>query len=314
LQGAGNEFDYLMNEPYATDALAECLRKGTLVLFLGAGVSVCASVPRWKELIESMRREVGLPTDSLGSSPDSLQAAADEVQRKFSENDEKSFAELVRRCLYKGVELNESLVTDPGLIALGALMLGSRRGSVNRVVTLNIDCLLEWYLSLYGLGCQVVHQLPADGSAEDVRIYHPHGFLPHPDFDGENSSSVILGLKSVNKRLGDPNNEWNALIRHVLTSGVVLFVGLSEASFLDRTVGPWLEYAARKNEARNPTLPTGFWTLKLEEEWTEADILRIKEEFLASRVVPLIQPSGEAIARLLLGICQKAAQQNSVLR
>ena len=44
MQGAGKEFDYLMNEPYSTDVLAESLRKGTLVLFLGAGVSVGASL------------------------------------------------------------------------------------------------------------------------------------------------------------------------------------------------------------------------------------------------------------------------------
>lgn len=318
MQGAGAEFDYLMDEPYASDALAESLRNGTLVLFLGAGVSLGASLPRWKELIESMRDEVGLSNDGLGSSPDSLQVAADEVERryfeKFPENDNRDFAEFVRGCLYRGVRLDESLVTDPGLIGLGALMIGSRRGGVNRVVTLNLDCVLEWYISLYGLVPQVVHQLPADERDGDVRIYHPHGFLPHPDFDGESSESVVLGLKSANKRIGDPNNDWNALIRHILTSGMVLFVGLSEASFLDRTVGPWLEYAAEKNEIRDPALPRGFWILKLEDDRTEADILRIKEEFLASRVVPLIQTSGEDIARLLLRICQKAAQLVSVSR
>ncbi|MGA3332819.1 MAG: SIR2 family protein [Terracidiphilus sp.] len=307
-----------MNEPYSTDVLAESLRKGTLVLFLGAGVSVGASLPRWKELIESMRGELSLPKDGLGPSADSLQAAADDVQRKYfekyPENDKKGFAEFVGRCLYKGVKLDEGLVTDPGLVALGALMSGSRRGSVNRVVTLNFDCVLEWYISLYGLVPHVVTQLPADEGAEDVRIYHPHGFLPHPDFDAESGNFVILGLKSINERLGDISDDWSAFLRHILTSGMVLFVGLSETSFRDRAIGPWLEHAAKKNEKRNPTLPTGFWVLKLEDDRTEADILKIKEEFLASRVVPLIETSEEAITRLLLRICQKAAQLVSVSR
>lgn len=310
--GTAKELAYLMNESYATDVLAESLRKGTLVLFLGAGASVGASLPGWKQLIESMRDEVGLGNDDLGSSADSLQDAADEVQTTYFENDPKGFAELVRKCLYKGVKLDEKLVTDPGLVALGALMSGSRRGSVNRVVTLNFDCVLEWYISLYGLVPQVVPQLPADEGAEDVRIYHPHGFLPHPDFDAESSRFVILGLKSINKRLGDIGDDWNALLRHILTSGMVLFVGLSEATFKDRAIGPWLEYAAKKNELRNPTLPTGFWILKLKEDKSEADILKLKDQFLASRVVPLVHTSEDAIRKLLLLICQKAAQRTLV--
>jgi hypothetical protein len=302
-----------MNEQYAIDVLAESLNNGTLVLFLGAGVSSGASLPEWPDLIKSMRAEKGLSSDNLSDTPDALQDAADEVETKFFPNDRKGFAELVRKHLYKDVKLDESLLSDRGLIALGALMTGSRRGSVNRVVTLNFDCILEWYLSLCGLIPRVVLQSPAAEGREDVRVYHPHGFLPHNDLPADSSNFVMLGLKSINQRLSDPNDDWSTLLRHVLTSGTALFVGLSERSFRDRALAPWLEYAANKNRIRCPDLPTGFWVLKLEDgKKTAQEIELMEQKFLASRIVPLRQTNAEMIPSLLLRICQKAAQRIAV--
>jgi hypothetical protein len=307
------EFSYLIDEDYAVDVLAESLFKGTLVLFLGAGISSGASLPGWPDLIKAMRAKVGLSNENVGDTPDALQDAADEVETKFFFNNKKGFAELVQKCLYTGVKLDESLVTDPTLVALGALLTGSRRGNVNRIVTLNFDCLLEWYARLYGLVPRVILQPPSTEGAEDVRIYHPHGFLPHDDFDAESSDFVILSLRSINKRLSDPNDDWSTLLRHLLTSGMVLFVGMSERSFRDRALAPWLEYAAGKNEKRSPDLPTGFWVLTLEgEEKSAEEIELIEEKFLASRIVPLRQANKERVPKLLLRICQKASQRTAV--
>ena len=307
------DFDYLRNEKYAIDILAESLVNGTLVLFLGTGVSVGAGLPRWPDLIKSMREEVGLTSDNLGDSDEALQDAADEVEIKFFSNNKKGFAELVRKCLYGDVKLDESLLSDRGLIALGALISGSRRGSVSRVVTLNFDCILEWYLSLYGFISQVVFNLPAAEGSEDVRIYHPHGFLPHSDFNAKSSNFVMLGLKSINERLSEPSDDWNALLRHVLTTGMALFIGLSERSFRDRALSSWLEHAAKKNQKRCPDLPTGFWVLKLEgKEKSAQEIELIEQKFLASRIVPLRQPNAEGISSFLLRICQKAAEQIAI--
>src|ERR1700687_258304 len=308
------DFAHLKEENYAVDVLAESLLKGRLVLFLGAGISSGANLPGWRDLIISMREKVGLPNDDLGESADALQDAADEVEMKFK-GDKKGFADLVQKCLYKGVELDENLVTDPGLVALGALLTGSRRGSVNRVVTLNFDCLLKWYTSLCGLIPSVILEPPAYEGTEDVRIYHPHGFLAHDDFDAASSDFVILSLQSINKRLSDPNDIWSTFLRHVLTSGVGLFVGLSERSFRDRALAPLLEYAAEKNEKRKDSnLPTGFWIVNLEKENKSTQQIELMEQkFLASRIVPLRQATAEAIPRLLLRICRRAAQQVDVL-
>jgi hypothetical protein len=122
----------------------------------------------------------------------------------------------------------------------------------------------------------------------------------------------MLGLKSINKRLSDPSDDWSALLRHVLTSGMVLFIGLSERSFRDRALAPWLEHAAEKNQKRCPDLPTGFWVLKLDKEMSAQEIELIEQKFLASRIVPLRQPDAEGIPSFLLRICQKAAEQIAI--
>jgi hypothetical protein len=303
------EFDYLMDEKEAVEVLAHSLLNGSLVLFLGAGVSLGASLPCWKCLIYSMREEKGMTIENIGDTADKLQVAANEIETAFYPKDKPGFAELVRKCLYKEVELDESLLGEKGLLALGALMFGSRRGSVKRVVTLNFDCILEWYLSRFGHIQQVIFEPPAIEGCEDVRIYHPHGFLPHRDLKTQGSSFVVLGLQSVNKRLADPNDPWFVLLRHILTSGICLFVGLSARSFEDRVLGPLLEYAAEKNKMSHPELPTGFWIVNLEgEHKTEEEAKRLQDRFLASRVVPLLQPTKEGIPNLLFRICQRAAE------
>jgi SIR2-like protein len=293
-------FEHLSYTPRAAEFLAQSLGDGTLVLFLGAGASSGVGLPDWQSLIESLQKEVGLSNAGITSNPDALQRAADEVRRKFKGND-KEFAGLVKKVLYSGVNLSDEILRNPLLIALGALMTGSRRGNVRRVVSFNFDSVLEWYISLCGFVPRVVLQLPVDEGAEDVRIYHPHGFLPHPDFDSEGSDFVILDQKSINQRLGAPHNEWIELLRHVLSSGVGLFVGLSLNSFRDRAIAPMLVEVAHRLENRRPT---GLWILKNDEDFNPDDL---KEEFSEYNIIPLLLPSYADIPRFLLEICKKAA-------
>jgi len=295
------DFDYLTEYDRAVEFLADSLSAGTLVLFLGAGVSSGARLPDWRALVESMRTEVGLPNDDLSSAADSLERAAEEIRRRFYPDDERGFAELVQKCLYRGTSLDDSVLGDRLLTALGALLMGSRRGSVRRIVTFNFDSVLESYIWLNGLVPQVVLQPPVDEGAEDVRLYHPHGFLPHPDLKIKGSGFVILGSRSINLRIGEPYNPWIELLRHTLSTGVGLFVGLSEHSFRDRALAPLLTAVGMGLSARRPT---GFWVLKKE----NANDSEVDKEFLDCNIVPLRVPSLAEVPKLLLEICQRAAQ------
>ena len=298
-------FDHLTYRARAIDYLGESLNSGSLVLFLGAGTSAGAGLPNWRRLIETMRTAKKLSNAGIASSADSLQRAADEIRRKFYDGDDRGFAEFVRSCLYRRVKLDQELVRDPLLIALGALMAGSRRGSVRRIVTFNFDCILEWYISLYGLVPSVILQPPADEGAEDVRIYHPHGFLPHPQLKIKGSDFVILDQRSVNLRLGKPADDWLALLRHVLLSGVGLFVGLSEDSFRDRALAPLLTAVGESVKKKRPT---GFWILQNGKAKERRREKAVDQEFLGCNVVPLRVSGLEEIPKLLMEICRKSSK------
>ncbi len=303
--GATVEFDYLREKRRAVDYLSDSLGRGTLVLVLGAGASVGVGLPDWVTLVGNMAQRAGIAADALTGHnvpAEELQLLADKILREFCKNDERQFAGLVRTCLYDGVELSNRLLRSDLLTAVGALMMGSRRGSVRRVLTFNFDSIIEWYMFLHGFVPRVVLQPPELEGAEDVRIYHPHGFLPHPELKMKASDFVVLGLRATNLRLGKGGDPWFELLRHLLRTGVGLFVGMSPRSFRDRALAPLLAAVGEELKAERPT---AFWVL-LASERSEASA----DEFLADNVVPLsCCGNKEDVPPFLLEICQKAASQ-----
>lgn len=294
------EFDYLTMPKTAVTYLADALKRGVLVLILGAGVSIGEGLPDWVELVHRLRTRAGLPFDQTvsGISADELQLAVDEVFRDYCKKDKKHFARLVRESLYDGVTLTSELLRSELLIALGLLMMGSRRGSVRRVVSFNFDSILEWYISLCGFVPRVVVNPPALEGAEDVRIYHPNGFLPHPDQNIDGSEFVILTSDSINLRLGTSGDEWFELVRHLLRTSVCLFVGMSVRSFRDRGLAPLL---LKVGDELRDSRPTGFWLLPGSMD------AKINREFLSSHVIPLTLDGYGDVPKFLLSICKEAA-------
>jgi hypothetical protein len=298
-------WDYLTEYDRAVGFLAEKLNAGTLVLFLGAGVSSGAGLPEWRPLVEAMRVKVGLPNGDLTADADALERAANEIQREFYPDDEPGFAKLVQSCLYRETRLDDGVLGDRLLTSLGAMLMGGRRGSVKRVVTFNFDSVLESYIWLNGLVPKVVFQPPVDEGAEDVRLYHPHGFLPHPDLGIKGSDFVTFSSKAINLRIGEPYNIWVELLRHILSTGVGLFVGLSEESFRDRAIAPLLTAAGKLLNARRPT---GIWILRNK----SVNDSEVDKEFLDCNIVPLRVSEHADIPKLLLEVCQTAAQSVAV--
>lgn len=296
--------DYLMLDGPATGYLARALQQGTITCVLGAGASAGYGLPDWLSLVNRMRADpdIGLPLVSTVPQPTSeaLQIAADQVRARLS--DPAKFGELVKKHLYLGVNLNEEALRDPLLIALGSLMMGVRRGNVKKVLTFNYDSLLEWYLSLHGFSTSVVTTLPKLEGAEDVRVYHPHGFLSHPDLHLRDSEEIILGLDAIDRRLGEPGNPWYELLRHVLRTSVCVFIGLSLGSFRDRAIGPALLKIA---EELGSERPLGFWLLCDAVPLDQRSVLA--QEFIRRRVVPIFCTPAD-VPRLLHAVCREAAK------
>ena len=300
-------YDHMVDRPTALEHLSLELSKGTLTLFLGAGASAGARLPEWHELIRRMQERVKrempitklVPRATKGCSAQDLQEMADEVREEFAGDEE--YRRVVKESLYEGVTLSRDQLTDPMLIALGALIMGSRRGSVSRVVTLNFDCVLEWYVSLCGLVPRVVTKpLYLEGN-EDVRIYHPHGFLTHDALSHRYSDSevLILGLDSVFERLGSRADEWSEILRHMFRSSVCLFCGLSHRTFKDPVFGPLVKATGKEVGSIRPL---GFWLVGNSTDDRE------KRAMLKANVVPVVV-SRDEVATFLMEICQKASDR-----
>ena len=167
------------------------------------------------------------------------------------------------------------------------------------MVTLNYDSNLEWFLSLFGFQVNSISDLPSLEGSEDVRIYHPHGFIPHDSLKLSMSKFLILGLKDANNRLGNRNDLWFEKIRQILESGVCLFIGLSENTLSDRAIAPLL--SATGDQFRD-IRPLGIWIIrgKLQEEK--------RKELFRNNIVPLEIDNDLEISNYILEISQKALE------
>lgn len=206
------------------DFLASRLKQRRISIFLGAGVSSALRLPKWGELIDGLFKAAGetrpVPSDNIRD-PEKLALSA-----KYR-NNEKLFAEQVRKALYQGFVV-DSLKTNhyPLLSALGAMVMSSVRGTATEVVTFNYDDLLEIYLRWRGFVVESVPSLPAWNSATDVRVLHPHGFLPS-DLSQPVPGGVVITQKDFERIVGDARNFWRQRITDILRSTTPIFVGLS---------------------------------------------------------------------------------------
>ena len=292
----------------AIDFLSENLTKGYLNLFLGSGVSSSFGLPSWDVLINRMILlavdENLLPAShdliaNTDSTPDELQRLAERLKQKIKNEDK--LLEFLSRSLYEGIQVNNlhSIIQNKLLISLGALLIGSKRGKVNQIMTLNYDNIIEWYLSLYGYISNSIYDLPKLEGNEDVRILHPHGYIPHPDLDNTIHKGIIFDFKSVNERLGKPGDIWNEKMRNFLRSGICLFVGLSYRSFKDFSLSPTFTLIGTEIKSLRPL---GFWII--------CDPISQDEEndFLDYRIVP-IRLDKTNVPDFIFKICSEASKK-----
>src|SRR5258706_12337035 len=171
--------------------LGSTLRAGSLALFLGAGVSKPLGLPDWPTLISRVATRAGLTLDaSTIADAKSSRVAMDSVE---SSNAFPEYSKLVHDALYDGLTFTDDIVTQKLLVAIGALTMSSRRGSVRTVVTLNFDDVLEQYWSIHGYSWQLVTGLPTLLQETDVTMYHPNGYLP---LIGASSDFLVFSERS----------------------------------------------------------------------------------------------------------------------
>jgi hypothetical protein len=290
----------LLQDPItARRLLASELSKGTVSLVLGAGVSHGMGLPNWGELVCRVESLAGASVGDVDAPSENLMRRMDSVRRSVGEAD---FAGLIHSSLYEHagyLELKtypEELLESRMLIALGALVMSSLRGSVTDVYTLNFDDVLDWYLHLHGFRTQVVSELPTLLSGDvDVRIHHFHGFLPL-NAKYAPSDWLVLTRKQLVERLAEPTSSpWSATMGAQFLSKTMLFVG---SSMSDMDVDVILQRTANLIDG---TRPLGFVL--------GANISDDRQHsLLESSVVPVSFSTYEEIPKFMLEICQTAAQ------
>lgn len=214
--------------------LSKQFHQRTLTLALGAGVSKSAGVPDWDDLAKSLVEKIFNKGDmdkrlmeaiKKAGLPNIVLVRYLEVALQFK----SSVRRMLRDRLYQQFDLN-----GPGSIfpALQKYFLNPMNGcAVDHVISYNFDNLLERHLGSARIGCSVIYSdetypLRAGG----LRIYHPHGFLPHPedDPDGEQASRVLVFSEpDYHSHYMDLGHWANVLQLHHLMNRACLFIGCS---------------------------------------------------------------------------------------
>jgi len=187
------------------------------------------------------------------------------------------------------------------------MTMGSRRGRVKELWTLNFDDVIEWYLRINGFVTQVVTEVPTLLRDVDVTIYHPHGFLPLDPRNGTPSERIVFDDTSYADHVFGKDPQMKNATQNIITSKILFAVGLAWG---DDT----LQDMIRATGSAVTSRPLAFWCFgpaptpdKVEQ--LESD----KTNCLAHNVVPLQFTDCSELPTFVLSICEKAMAEVSRL-
>ncbi len=230
------------NIPSSIHLLAGYLNTGTLSLLLGAGVSLNLGLPLWKDLVLNIADEVQSTTHDRGRAYNTteLKGIISSIKDSFDGDDERYFL-TVKKHLYHGVKFDFSTANKDLLIALSAMIVGKKRGTIRNIVSYNFDSILEWYLGLLGLDINTLSKNQLLERTSDITIAHVHGYLPHSEEYGIDSDFLIFSQEEFQLRLIDDRDYWRGYLIEFLRRNIFLSVGVSAAT-LENDVRPYIDY------------------------------------------------------------------------
>ncbi|MDL2328888.1 SIR2 family protein [Desulfosarcina sp. OttesenSCG-928-A07] len=289
-------------ESWLIEYVATHLTKGHVGLVLGAGASL-QNLPSWQKLLNQLydsKATDGSPPFSDYRSGKSAAVVAQDIKKRYYQDDVGAFLNAVREALYRGVNMDfKSLYREEKIAAMGALIMNSSRGRIANIISFNFDSVLETYLSYYGYTVSCIQSPRYYAENVDVTIYHPHGFLPH-DLREKGTPSIILAQEEFEKEIGASDSPWRQQLVTILRTHFCLFIGLSGEDEHLRL----LLTAAGSNHASRMT-DSAYWGLRLARPkdgghhpiWEESRIYTHE-----------VKNYDEALADFLFRICQRAVQ------
>jgi hypothetical protein len=212
----------------------------TLVIFLGAGMSMPYGIPNWRDLVlqlllnfdgeydyffreyryalaDWMTKHFGFELPALSRVVKTF------IKERYPGSHGEQFAEEVKKRLYKDVK---GKLGGSSALATLARLIKKSKGGPSAIVTMNFDDLLEQELSHSKVSYSTVFH---DGciAAQSLSILHPHGYLPqHKPIECPD----IVFSEDEYHALGHTANHWGvAEMLTFLRRYTVLFLGLSMA-------------------------------------------------------------------------------------
>lgn len=211
--------------------LATAFKQCRCTLVLGAGVSKSVELPTWYQLLdaltESICRELDDPTLAV-SLKEIIKIASPLAMARYLETimiTRSTLASHLRKCLYATYdETKESDLLLPITQVLSSLR-------ISHVLTYNFDNSLERCLTKQKVSYFPVHNVETYASKHaGLRIYHPHGLLPHPEDDAESDfldATQVFSERGYNSLYMDVHDWANTLQLHHFGTRCCLFIGLS---------------------------------------------------------------------------------------
>jgi hypothetical protein len=281
-----------------SDYLASELRNARLALILGSGISADFRLPTWDALVDACCKSKGITIPPVRGDNRDL---AESVRVACANQDE--YLDVVQQNLFKGVDIRlEALRMNPTLSALGSLVMSSVRGSVADVITYNFDDLLELYLDYHGFKTHIIRDVPCWNEKADVRILHPHGYLPsHPRHT--RTDWIVFDRASYSNRAAR-EKLWLEEQLPILRRNTCLFIGLSPR---DDEVDTLISHIQNDHPCRSASVP--FWAVRFSIRSGDVDNDRRESKKMAERglFLKFVRDYQTDLPRFLFEICQKAA-------
>ena len=270
------------------EGLRRAWRTRTLVLFLGAGVSMPYGLPSWKDLVLELLFEQAQSTRRLGGMWPHYRRAVASWMTEYFDYDPLVLARMVERELARrrtGAASRVDAATaflarlrsyiyanyrEPKdrttLGALADLIAASNRTrGVDAVVTFNFDDLLERELKQRRVAVHAVGSGERQ-SGNGLRVIHAHGYVPAV---GAISRRDIVFTEPDYHRLTESVFHWSlSEVVERLRKNVVLFVGLSMS---DPSLRRLLD------ASRNSDIPP-HWQIQKRHEVRSHEVLEVMAE------------------------------------
>lgn len=285
----------------ALKALSDHLNDGNLGLILGAGASAEFKLPMWKELVDRCIDASKTEIDYQVTESEDFESIMGEVKSNLRFDDSK-YKTIVQDQLYLDYDLEFDEIDKNLLIALTALISGTKRRSVDTVINFNFDSLLEWYLQVNGIDVSTTF---SDGKIiqnSDVEIVHPHGYLPHPQVSQKISEVIRFSWDEIINFKMDENNYLRQRLINFFKSKIFLSVGISPKT-LNEYFKDFISHILTKKVARN-NLPFGFAIIP-EGELSDYDP-NVRKKLIKYGIICIEMPIPR-IPEFLFSISQKAA-------